>query len=254
MRLTQVLKDFKKVGELTKKYSNLPDSYIKRSMEQIYYRTRRNPAYLPRTFGRKTIKFSHHRPWTLESKMLNPLLDKTPTIYLEPIKDWSIFKGDRVEILNGPDKGKQGIVQSVIQERNWVIVERLNMKIDVLRKEEKGRPAVIGQSEKPLRVTTDVALIDPSDMLPCEIQWRYTEKGEKVRVSVRSGRIVPVPIVARETYDFKTPTSYEEKGKDTRAAVVGKVTYEPSLSTFEMDIMKAMGIEEDRTAGPVYWY
>lgn len=45
--------------------------------------------------------------------------------------------------------------------------------------------------------------------LPCEIQWRYTEKGEKVRVSVRSGRIVPVPIVARETYDFKTPTSYE---------------------------------------------
>lgn len=66
--------------------------------------------------------------------------------------------------MNGPDKGKQGIVQSVIQERNWVIVERLNMKIDVLRKEEKGRPAVIGQSEKPLRVTTDVALIDPSDM------------------------------------------------------------------------------------------
>lgn len=35
MRLTNCLKDFKKVGELTKKYANLPDSYIKRSMEKV---------------------------------------------------------------------------------------------------------------------------------------------------------------------------------------------------------------------------
>lgn len=45
--------------------------------------------------------------------------------------------------------------------------------------------------------------------LPCEIEWRYTEKGEKVRVSVRSGRIVPIPILASETYDYKTARSYE---------------------------------------------
>lgn len=55
-------------------------------------------------------------------------------------------------------------MQYVIQERNWVFVEHLNMTVDVLRKEEKGRPAVVSQSEKPLRVTTDVALVDPSDM------------------------------------------------------------------------------------------
>lgn len=35
MRLTDSLRDFKKVGELTKKYANLPDSYIKRSMEKV---------------------------------------------------------------------------------------------------------------------------------------------------------------------------------------------------------------------------
>lgn len=35
MRLTDCLRDFKKVGELTKKYANLPDSYIKRSMEKV---------------------------------------------------------------------------------------------------------------------------------------------------------------------------------------------------------------------------
>lgn len=45
--------------------------------------------------------------------------------------------------------------------------------------------------------------------LPCEVEWRYTEKGERVRISLRSGRVVPVPIVSRETYDYKTPNSYE---------------------------------------------
>lgn len=45
-----------------------------------------------------------------------------------------------------------------------------------------------------------------------------------------------------------------EQPKDTRAIAVAKVTYEPTLATFEMDIMKAMDIKEDRTAAPVYWY
>lgn len=35
MRLTNCLGDFKKVGELTKKYANLPDKYIDRSMEKV---------------------------------------------------------------------------------------------------------------------------------------------------------------------------------------------------------------------------
>lgn len=35
MRLTSCLRDFKKVGEMTKKYANLPDSYIKRSMDKV---------------------------------------------------------------------------------------------------------------------------------------------------------------------------------------------------------------------------
>lgn len=35
MRLTNCLRDVKKVGELTKKYANLPDSYIQRSMDKV---------------------------------------------------------------------------------------------------------------------------------------------------------------------------------------------------------------------------
>jgi len=35
VRPTHCLRDFKSVGELTKKYANFPDSYIKRSMEKV---------------------------------------------------------------------------------------------------------------------------------------------------------------------------------------------------------------------------
>lgn len=46
---------------------------------------------------------------------------------------------------------------------------------------------------------------------PTEIEWRYTEKGERVRVSVRTGRIIPLPIYASETEDFVVPSTFAGK-------------------------------------------
>jgi hypothetical protein len=43
------------------------------------------------------------------------------------------------------------------------------------------------------------------------IEWRYTVAGEKVRVSVRTGRIIPIPKAAEETYDYKTKATYKGK-------------------------------------------
>ena len=43
-----------------------------------------------------------------------------------PLKDWHFYRGDRVEIMIGKDAGKQGIVNSVIKQRNWVFVTGLN--------------------------------------------------------------------------------------------------------------------------------
>lgn len=68
-----------------------------------------------------------------------------------------------MEILTGRDKGKQGLVVQVFQERNWVIVEGLNTELLTMGK-TKDFPGVVIPEEKPLLVTTDVALIDPSDL------------------------------------------------------------------------------------------
>ena len=44
---------------------------------------------------------------------------------------------------------------------------------------------------------------------PTEIEWRYSEKGERVRVSKRTGRIIPIPAMADMCEDFVYPKSYK---------------------------------------------
>ncbi len=57
------------------------------------------------------MRFTTNRPWTQEFQKQNE--GYRDPIFLEPISEWSIFRGDRVEILIGRDKGKQGIVSQV---------------------------------------------------------------------------------------------------------------------------------------------
>lgn len=196
------------------------------------------------------------------------------------------FKGDRVEILSGKDKGKQGYINYVVQvsrglyskdisglscrrnvfsaiallyctsfqERNLVTVEGLNTTFRVMGKDHD-YPGMGLLEEQPLRVTDQIQLVDPVDEKVTEVEWRHTEAGERIRVAVRSDTELPIPTQAFETIDYKTPGGYKEnKEKDTKAADVEAITYEPKLSTFEMDIMEAQGIKEDRIPHKTYWY
>lgn len=91
-------------------------------------------------------------------------------------------------------------------------------------------------------------------MQPTEFEWRFTEEGEKVRVSLRSGRVIPMPASAEETMDYKSKKTYRENEKDTPAAAASSITFQPKLKTFEMEIMDEMGIVEDRIPKKTYWY
>ena len=46
---------------------------------------------------------------------------------------------------------------------------------------------------------------------PTTAEWRYTEKGERVRVSTRTGRIVPLPDQSYELEDGVLPSIYQGK-------------------------------------------
>ncbi|KAK4884206.1 hypothetical protein RN001_000477 [Aquatica leii] len=225
MRLTQIL--YSRIGEWSKRYANLPERYIKRTMEQVYWRNPKGIQYKANTIiKRKKFHYTLDRPWSAQFYETNSPGILHPKVFVEPIKKWSFFKGDRVEILMGKDKGKQ----------------------------ERGGVDVYIQEEEPLLVTDQVSLVDPSDLKSTGIEWRYTDSGEQVRVSLRTGRIIPMPATAEETIDYKSKSTYKEQPKDTIEKDVGEITFEPLLKTFEMDIMDKMGIREDRIPKKSYWY
>lgn len=243
-----------RIGELTKQYANLPEKYIERASEEVEWKTPDKINYLPRTVKKRVdyYRFTTNRPWTDEYKRQTQV-GRSRSVFVEPIKNWSVFRGDRVEVLVGRDRGKQGFVSQVIQERNWVMVAGLNTHHRTLGR-TKGYPGMTIKSEAPLLVTSQVALVDPSDNKVCKTEWRFTEEGERVRVSLRTGRIIPIPQAAEETMDYKTRKTYAETDKDTIASVVEAITYQPALKTFEMDIMEQMGIKEERIPKKTFWY
>lgn len=252
MRLTQAL--FARIGDYSKKYYNLPDRYLKRSMEQVYWRNPKGPQYRPGVaVERKKFRFIAAPSWSQQFYEANTPGRLRKKVFIEPIRHWSYFRGDRVEVLVGKDKGKQGIVQDIYQERNWVIVEGLNT---YLQKFSPGKDEMDSyvRVEAPLLVTDQVALVDPSDLQKTAIEWRYTESGDHVRVSLRTGRIIPIPHSSEETIDYKSKSTYKEHPKDTMPDDAAEITFKPELKTFEMDIMDNMGIKEDRIPPKSYWY
>lgn len=67
-------------------------------------------------------------------------------------EEWGFFRGDRIEVLVGKDKGKQGIVTQVIPERNWIVVEGINWHYRTVGGEDDF-PGVLIKSEAPLDVS-----------------------------------------------------------------------------------------------------
>lgn len=173
------------------------------------------------------------RPWTAAAKRVARLKGhkrKPP----EPIKDWKIVRGDLVEVLSGRDKGKQGEVCLVARRKNSVMVEGTNTHLR--RLPSRGEfPGGNIMAESLIHVT-NVALVDPEDNKPCKVIYKYLEDGSKVRVSKRSGCVIPKPPTLPDRKDFKSRSGYIEGLKDTKPADVIKVTYVPSLTTFEEDI------------------
>ncbi|KTG44497.1 hypothetical protein cypCar_00014206 [Cyprinus carpio] len=200
----------------------------------------------------RDYRYGTNRPWTIAAQRLNPPGKKRRKVFVEPIanEDWHVLRGDTVEILSGKDKGKQGKVAQVFRRRSWVILEGLNTHYRYIGRSGDYRGTYIA-SEAPL-LLKDVTLIDPTDRKPTDIEWRYTEEGERVRVSVRTGRIIPKPVYQRR--DGIIPQQWKDGPKDTSPEDTLQKTYTPSLKTLEEEVMEKMNIQEDRRPRKSYWY
>jgi large subunit ribosomal protein L24 len=99
-----------------------------------------------------------------------------------------IKKGDRVRILQGKDRGKEGEVTRVLVDQQKVIVDGLN----VVKKHQRATRATmqggIIDKEMPIPVS-NVALL-AADGKPTRVGYRFDDKGNKVRIARRTGEDV----------------------------------------------------------------
>ena len=99
-----------------------------------------------------------------------------------------IKKGDKVVVLSGKDKGKQGEVTKSIPRDGKVIVSGVNI-ITRHKKPTQGNPqGGLERSEAPLHVSK-VALEDPKTGRPTRVRFEVRD-GNKVRVAARSGETI----------------------------------------------------------------
>ena len=251
MRFSAVLAASRRLPE---SYHNLPRRYVDRHTTFLAKRAPNLPQYVQKIFRyKKMAYYDEWRPWQDEFKQINQEGFRTPKIFVEPKREWSYFRGDRVEVLKGPEKGKQGVINHIIKERNWVFVAGLNLQREIVNT-EFGAVGNITCKEEPYLIDLEVKLVDPADLQPTEFEWRTDDDGNRVRVSTRTERIIPMPQSAYETIDYVDPGSYKEQEKDTPAKLVTKVTFTPTVKTFEMDICNQMQIKDDRVPYPMYWY
>jgi len=103
-----------------------------------------------------------------------------------------IKKGDEVVMIAGKDKGKRGVVLSVINEMDKVFVENINM----IKKHTKGNPqqgAPGGIIEKEAAVhISNVAIWNPVTNKGDRIGFRHLKDGQKVRFFKSNNEVVDV--------------------------------------------------------------
>jgi len=102
-----------------------------------------------------------------------------------------IRKGDRVMVITGKDKGKQGAVLRVLAD-DKVVVENINMvKRNVRPNPMRGEPGGILDKEAPLHIS-NVAIVNPQTGKADRVGVKVLEDGRKVRVFKSNGEVLDV--------------------------------------------------------------
>jgi len=98
-----------------------------------------------------------------------------------------IRKGDRVRVLTGKDRGKEGTVAKVLPSQGKIVVDGVNVaRKHVRANPQANTPGGIIDVDMPLDAS-NVALLSPKDGKPTRVGFRVTADGEKVRVCKRTG-------------------------------------------------------------------
>ena len=99
----------------------------------------------------------------------------------------TIKKGDKVVVLTGRDKGKEGEVLKVLPTDNRAVVQGVNRMKRHQRPTQTSAGGIIEQ-EAPIHLS-NLAHMDPKDGKPTRVGFKV-EGDKKVRYAKRSGEVI----------------------------------------------------------------
>ncbi|KOO40878.1 50S ribosomal protein L24 [Priestia koreensis] len=99
-----------------------------------------------------------------------------------------VKKGDKVMVITGKDKGKQGVVLAAFPKKQRVLVEGVNIVKKHSKPSQLNPQGGINSQEAPIHVS-NVMPLDPKTGEPTRVGFKL-EDGKKVRVAKKSGEIL----------------------------------------------------------------
>ncbi|EZH64470.1 50S ribosomal protein L24 [Bacillaceae bacterium JMAK1] len=104
----------------------------------------------------------------------------------------NVKAGDKVKVISGKDKGKEGVILKSLPAKERVIVEGVNVVKKHAKPTQENPQGGILNQEAAIHVS-NVMLIDPKSGEPTRIGYKVIEDGEKtrkVRVAKKSGEVI----------------------------------------------------------------
>ncbi len=100
-----------------------------------------------------------------------------------------IRKGDRVKVISGADRGKQGEVLRVIPKEDRAVVQGVRMAKHHRKPTGLGQPGGIVEVEAAIQLS-NLMLVDPKTGQPTRVGFRVLDDGRKVRVARKTGQVI----------------------------------------------------------------
>lgn len=97
-----------------------------------------------------------------------------------------IKKGDRVVVLSGKDRGREGVVMRALPTAGKVVVEGVNTATKHQRPTRVSQQGGIVRKDMPIDAS-NVAVVSPRDGKATRVGYKVAGDGTKVRICKRTG-------------------------------------------------------------------
>ena len=97
-------------------------------------------------------------------------------------------KGDKVVVIAGKDKGKEGTITKVLRSENKIVIEGVNVVKKHVKPNGQSAGSIV-ELEAPINAS-NAMMIDPKTKQRTRIGHKIDKNGKKVRVAKKSNEVI----------------------------------------------------------------